>query len=271
MLFSKNKNTNEYIINLLSDAPMTGPMIVQALKKERSISKETTYRLLRGLISDEVLQKIRGLYSLNRHWLQYMQTFARSNLSNIPMFDVHNVLDFEDEDTVTYSFKNSDLMGTYWGHLGDLVMQAHDADISFYIFHPHEWLIHARIASETFFLKQFEDNHRIIFFNIGGNEILDKKFKKDWKSKYRKINTGVSIGTKKNRYINVIGDFIFEVTTSAGFEDLIGGFFKKHTEVTDTNREELNEIINMKYKTKLNFSRNKKKAEQWRKRLGRNF
>lgn len=275
MLFSEYKKTlSDYIIELLDKGPLSGAELVARILNTTNTSKESIYRVLRQLLKQEVINKAHKKYSLNRHWIQHMHAFSLRHTQNIHAFDAHGVMEFEDGDSITYQFKNPDLMGIYWGHLGDYVLDKYSGEnlLPLYVYHPHEWLIHARTKSETHFLERLSRDKRTTFFSIGGKTQLDKQFKKDWSNQYRKININVKIsGLKPNRYINVIGDFIFEVRTTVAFEQAIDDFFNQQKTINKNNQQGLKKIVHDKYQTKLIFSRNKKRANKLRRQLSKDF
>ena len=89
-----------------------------------------------------------------------MREFSLRHTSNPHHIDTHHVLQFEDGDSITYQFKNPNLMGIYWGHIYDYIMDIHPRDIPIIIYHPHEWLIHTRKISEQYVLQRFEKDKK---------------------------------------------------------------------------------------------------------------
>lgn len=273
MLFSQQqKSLSDHIIYNLGKEPLSGTALVERLTSITKTSKESVYRTLRELLKQEVINKAKKKYSLNRHWIQKMREFSLQHTAKTHTVDTHNVLQFDDGDSITYEFKSADLMGIYWGHLYDYVTDIHPSNIPILIYHPHEWLIHARKTSEEYVLNRVNKDKKLVLFSIGGNTELDRKFKKDWSSNYLKINTNITVtGLKSNRYINVLGDFIFEVRTTIAFEEAIDVFFQENKGINKSNIKELQQIVHDKYKTKLIFSRNKKRAQLLRKKLSKDF
>ncbi len=266
MLFSRNTSVTveELIIETLGARALSGPMLFERIKQRLpKTPKESYYRILRSLLKQEVITKYGKMFSVNRHWLHQLYRFSKPQIE-FGKNSKLSVLSFEDGDTITYKFKTPNLMGIYWAHLYDTVFQFHYPEIPILVFHPHEWLIHARVESETFFLKRFSEDGKRCLFSIGGITELDKEFKKKWSSKYLEIATGASYGLKNTEYLNVLGDFIFKVTVSARFAKDIDTFFKKYKTVDDENRQELIDLCNRSDAVKMVFTRSKKEADKWR-------
>ncbi len=267
-----SKGLEETIIEELHKKSQSGPKLLELIENDKvKTSKETFYRILRKLLKEEVITKQANIYEVNRHWLQKLYRFSKKYTEKREEATVDNLLYFKEGDKISYKFKNPNLMGIYWAHTYDMVFEKHDPNIPILVFHPHEWLIHTRTASETFFLNRFTEDKKIAFFTLAGNTNLDKEFKKVWTGKFLQINTGVDYGLKNNEYINVLGDFIFKVTMSKKFGNDIEKFFNKHNIINPENLSELANICNRNDPSKMVFTRSKKEADKWRSKYKKYF
>ncbi len=272
MLLAQNgdKKIEEYIVELLHTNEIEGPTLLSELiKKDSSISKETFYRILRKLIEEEVVTKQKKVYTLNRQWLQKVHHFSKKYID--PNENTHEIFSLEDGDKITYKFKNPILMGIFWTHAYNPIFNRHDAKTPILVFHPHEWLIHARTESELFFLSRFKDDKKPVFFALGSTSPLDTEFKKIYSDKYRQIGTGINYGLGKTEYINVVGDYTFKVSTSKQFGEDIDLFFKKYAKITPENKLELEKICNRKDSTKITIIRSKKESTKWHAKFKKHF
>lgn len=267
-----DKKIEEVIIELLHIKEAVGPtLLIEAQKKDVSITKETFYRVVRKLLVDEVLNKQNKTYQLNRYWLQRIYRFSKKHIETNQGIDANNILSFEEGDKISYKFKNPNLMGIYWAHTYDMIFEKHNPKSPILIFHPHEWLIHTRTDSETFFLNRFNEDRKLAFFAIGGKHNLDKNFKNTWENKYLQIGIGIDYGLKKTEYINVLGDFIFKVSVSKKFSEDLEAFFKQNPDITPENQLELERLCNRKDASKMVFTRSKKEADKWRSKFNKYF
>ena len=274
MLLSRNteQKTEEFIVELLHNNESVGPTLFKEIQqKDPTVSKETFYRILRRLTNDEVVTKQSRVYQLNRHWLQRIYRFSKKSIETNRGIENGNILSFEEGDKISYKFKNPNLMGIYWAHTYDMVFEKHNPKIPILIYHPHEWLIHSRVDSETFFLNRFPEDKKIVFFAIGGNTNIDKKFKKDWDNTFRQIGTGINLGFKNTEYVNVLGDFIFKISVSKKFSEDLEAFFNRNKEITFQNKTELEYLCNRKDTTKMTLIRSKSQAEKMRIKFSKSF
>lgn len=265
------KGLEEIIIETLRDGGVTGPTLLIAVSQKTHTSKESFYRALRALLKKEVINKHNAMYQLNRHWLQQVYRFSKSHIEENKNTDTDNILSFKEGDKITYKFNTPNDMGIYWAHTYDMIFEHHDPKEPILIFHPHEWLIHTRVSSESFFLSRFEEDKKLVFFAIGGKTEFDKEFKKKWESNFRQIGVGISYNSKKIEYINVLGDYIFKVSLSSKFNNDLELFFKTHREVTLQNKAELEKLCSRKDNVKMVFTRSKKEAAIWRTKFSKHF
>lgn len=272
MLFADKTRIDEYIIEVLDRGSLVGPALFEKIiNKNKNISKQALYKSLRKLQKNEVINKIGTHYSLNRTWLRKIYDFGKRHIHEVEKIEVTNILDFEDGDSVTYKFKNPFSVDITLGHLFDIIFDSLKEKQVVLNYHPHEWLILSRTETEKYWLNRFSHDKKMMLFNIGGNTVLDKKFKKDFQTEYVKINTGLSYTLKSNQYLSVVGDYVFEITTDPEFEKRVDRFFQEHTEIDDLAQKQINAISKQKYKSKLKLSKNKKKADMWRKKFKKDF
>lgn len=273
MIFAEKTRLEEYIIELLDEGSLDGPNILTALSNRynKKTTKQAVYKSLRKLRDEEVINKTGNNYSLNRVWLQKIREFTDRHTTKTDSIDTMNILDFEDGDSVTYRFKSPFLLDITWGHLYDIVYEGADQKQAMLNHHPHEWLMISRTETEKFWLEQINKRKKIMLFTLSSKTPLDKKFQKDWASEYIKINVGESYGLKPNQYLSVIGDYIFEITTDPEFEKRVDTFFNEHDYIDDMAQKQINAISKQKYKSKLKLSKNKKKADAWRRKYKQDF
>jgi hypothetical protein len=273
MIFAEKTRIEEYVIELLDEGSLGGTDVFKSLQQLYSllVTKQAVYKSLRKLLKEEVINKTGNNYSLNRVWLQRVRAFTDRHTEETNRIDAMNILGFEDGDSVTYRFKNPFLMDITWGHLYDIVHEQADQKQIMLNHHPHEWLMISRKETESYAFNKFNKDKKIVFFTISGKTPLDRKFQKDWSSEYVKINLGESYGLQPNQYISVIGGYIFEITTDPEFEKRVDDFFNKNDYIDEAAQKQINAISKQKYKSKLKLSKNKKKADAWRRKYKQDF
>ena len=273
MIFGEKTRTEDMVVEILDKGSLSGPVLLGKIKWlfRPSLTKQALYSVLRKLQKNEVINKTGTQYSLNRVWLQKIHKLSLRHIKDTKNIDTAHVLDFEDGDSVTYKFKNPFLMDITWGHLYDILYEVNEPYQVMLNHHPHEWLMLSRTETERYWLNRFKEDKKMMLFSISGNSPLDKKFQKKYSSEHIKINLGKSYGLKPNQYLSVVGDYIFEITTDLNFEEKVHNFFNEHDYIDETAQKQINAISKQKYKSKLKLTKNKKKADAWRRKYKQNF
>lgn len=271
MILGKPTTTEEYIIEILGERPLRGPALNAAVNQQKGeTTKQAVYAALRNLIDQEIVTKTGTVYTLNRVWLQKLHSFSRQHIDVATQKQHQTILDFQDGDSVTYKFKDPNAMDVMWGHLYDLVYDVSDQYQVIVNHHPHEWLILARTETEQYWLRRFEDDKKLLLFNIGGNTPIDKQFKSEYQSDFIKINNGVDYGLRPNEYLAVVGDYVFNISVEHAFEQAVDELFQASASVADI-KAPIRELAKQKYTSKLKLSKNSKKAIKWRQTFANDY
>ncbi len=272
MIFGDKTHLEEYIVELLDKGPASGPALLERLDRvHEPITKQAMYKALRKLLKAEVVSKQKSKYVLNRYWLQKIREFSERHTREATLVDANNILNFENGDSVTYVLKSPYLMDVTWSHLYDILYDASPKHHVMLNYHPHEWLYLSRPETERLWLNRFVQDQKIMCFTIGGTSFLDRKFQKEFSSDFVKINLGETYGLRHNQYLAVQGDYIFEITTDEEFERKVHKLFEQFDSESKVEQAKIHELSKLKYKSKLKLSKNKKKADAWRKKFKNDY
>lgn len=72
-------------------------------------------------------------------------------------------------------------------------------------------------------------------------------------------------------YINVIGDYVFIITTEKVFGEKLEKIFQESKTMTPAALSEIKELTEKNYKTKLVLMKSKKEASKWKKKFKKYF
>lgn len=273
MIFGHKTFIDEYIVEILDAGPATGPALLAALAKTHvpPPTKQAVYKALRKLMGEEVVGKQGAQYVLSRYWLQRIRQFLHRHLTEPERADVNNLLDFEDGDSVTYTFKSPSLLDSAWAHMYDIAYEANPTEHVMLNYHPHEWLILSRPETERLWLGRFAQDKKMMLFGIGGSTFLDRRFQREFGSEYVKINLNETYGLKSNQYLAVVGDYVFEITTDEKFEKRINELFIDVKSAEEINQKQIAALSKLAYRSKLKLSKSKRKADMWRTKFKQDF
>jgi hypothetical protein len=102
--------------------------------------------------------------------------------------------------------------------------------------------------------------------------VLDKMVSKEFDGKITQYHTTNEVlFEKRNYYLHVLGDFLIEAWLDENVARKIDRFYETTKTWNDEARSVLQKIISEEGKNKLVISRNAKRAEKFKKMLGKYF
>ncbi len=272
MYFLKPEKLDESIIHILLKGETSTPLLLQSV---REMGKQTTkqgfYAALRKLKKEDIVITYKKKASLNTTWLKDMQEkFTITQASYTSGNTASDFLSLEDKESVTYNFSTIKNMDTFWGHTWNILTSTIPNTEPLYIYDPHYWFYIARQQLERKFQKEITENKRQYLMTVAGKTALDKIIKKDFNNSYLQYNLG-EIFTNKNYYVTIIGDYIAEAYLDPKVSEKIRAIFEQNTAITPQVVSQLQEILEMKVKSKIKISRNKARSDKLKRKLSKNF
>ena len=272
MIFPKH-NLESVIIESLQKGPISTANLLELLREKRpKTTKQGMYAVLRKLIRAEIALKHKQQISLNVVWLSKLESFISlaghfyTSTSRSGSF-----LGLADGDKIKYEFQNPNVTDAFWIHVLFLLVEAHPGT-PWFGYNPHDWFFLARPESERAFRDFIVKNGGQYLMVVGSTYPLDAIIRKEFDDKYSQYFMRKSpLFPKNNYYINIIGDYIIEVWLDTAQAKEIENLYASVTEVNEDVGEKLRNIIASKGKTKLIVSRNRKKAEKFRRMLSKPF
>lgn len=276
-IFGEN-NIKSLILEILSKGPREG---VDLIKQIQSVRKGTTkqgvYKALRALIKDRVVVKHRKNLMLNQIWLNKMNNFVeqtdKNYLTGQKARDNTDTLDFMKEgDKISYIFKSYDALDRFHSHIFSLIIKKTDPQSPLYAYNPHEWFILKTNLKENedYLFDWLRERDKQLYFTIGHENILDKKFRKDYSSEEFEIAIDVNTNYPENLYINVIGNYVIEMKNDKQFAEKLHMIYE-NSENQDEASEKIKSLLKTKHKIKMVLSYNSQKAKKIKAKLRKNF
>jgi DNA-binding Lrp family transcriptional regulator len=261
------------IIQNLQQGALPSADLVSNIAKELEVSKQAVYKELRRLKRKEVVVAHGKILSLSVLWLQKMASFfmeAQRLYSGEATSEPY--LEMEDGDSLVYRFANPNTMDSFWGHAVLILSEKVKVGDYIYLYNPHEWFLAARPESELEIFRLIHESNKNLIIYVSGDTPLDKKIGKMLIYESQQyFSGGGHLFPKENYYINIFDDFVIEAWIDPGTAKKIDKFFEEEIEVTPHGMDELQDIISQKGKNKFKISRNKRKAEQLKRKIGKYF
>ena len=237
-------------------------------------TKQGIYRVLRKLRDEEKIVIHGKSVSLNLHWIKKMnEFFSLAQFYYSPkVASSDSFLNVTEKDRIVYFFKNLNLLDSFWSHAFHMFTEISNSKEPIFVYNPHEWFAYARQETEQTLFKTINEKTRQVLITVAHSDSLDRELKKKLRGDFIQYNIAdKKIFEKPNYYFNTFGDYLIEVFIDQTISKQIDKFFKKTKFFDDKANKELLEIVSKSGKNKLIISRNKKKAEKYKKTLSKNF
>lgn len=272
-------NTIKYmILTALSEGPKTSVDLIDEIKNKRpGATKQGVYKALRSLLQSENVVKYRKSLVLNQLWLNKIGAFLRQTnknyLVNKRSKKSHDSIDWMQEGSkLSLAFKSYEVHDKFYSHLFSLIIQKTDPRSPIYVYNPHEWFILGvnLKKNEDYLFNWLGEIGRQLYFTVGYNTSLDKKFREKYESDEIQIALDEKMKFPKNYSVNVIGNYIAESRSDMGFAENIHNIYE-NTANYDEAGESVRKLLQKKYKLKMIISYNPERAKKLKDKLAKNF
>lgn len=274
MYFLNPEKIDEYIVsNLLGGEVSTTNLLVRLrrIRPLKDITKQGFYAAVRKLKKEDIVIVYKKNISLNTVWLSNMEDkFKQSKTLHTSPDSPADFLSLEDKESVSYTFGTIKNMDTFWGHTWNVIMGQTPNTEPIYIYDPHYWFYIARKDLEQHYHKKIVAEKRQFLMTVGGNTVLDKLVKKDFKAPYMQYNFQ-KMFPNDNYYMTILGDYIVESHLDDKAVKSIGSLFNSHTTINRELTEQLEKILTLKLPSRIKITRNRAKAMKLKKRFDRDF
>ncbi|MFO0743742.1 MAG: hypothetical protein U0469_01680 [Candidatus Paceibacterota bacterium] len=272
---NKDKSIEELVLEFLQKGSISSVNLIKEISKERkSSTKQGVYRVLRKLAKEEKIIIHNKNVSLNLHYIKKMNNFY--NLAQyyyLPQIsNYNNFLGLVEKEKIIYKFKDLNQLDSFWTHVFYMLNEIIDSKNPIYFYNPHNWFTYVRKDTDEGVIHSTKNKSRQIFLTVSHDDYLDRKAKNILGNEYYQFNIDTKFSIKKdNYYVCVIGDYITEIYIDKNITKEIDKFFIEAKDFRDTEKNILEKIISQRSNNKLIISRSKKKAEELKKILGKDF
>jgi hypothetical protein len=273
MIYSVEQTPTDIVIQALVGQSLKATEILDQLEQQQiKLSRQGLYDILRKLVSAEVVVKNGLKYSLNLMWTErIMSEFQRT--SDPDAHHLQYLYQIPDKSSVTFTFNNPANADRFWNHVFVTLEKLHPPMVPLTTYFPHQWLYLSREQTEKYYFEIInKDTNHPVYYLIGGNTALDKKFKHDVSGKNIKVNLDqkMRLYHRADRHLTIQGNFIEELIVEKKFTNKVNKVYLNNTE-TNSAQEQLLEILKEPYKTKLKVTHNRNLANKLRKQLTKDF
>jgi hypothetical protein len=263
MLYTKNNELEDIIIELLVGTRASMKCLHERLKKERGIhvSLRAVYKTVTTLKESGVIVKAGKEVFINREWLQQLQ---KKLTQNRPLFEI------AEGERIVYFFNSSAQMDSFWKTFVDS-LSVRDPRYPVYFYNPHAiWiLIPERVKSELAYYASFASEQKYGFYVIGGTTPLDKEMRRTVESAYLQIDLSCVPSFTRKDHITVFAHYVITVSIPLRLGEQIDQLYMCG-DVKNT-KQEIQALITKPFRAKVTIEYNTLKAKRLRKKLSKNF
>lgn len=268
MLLSTNPDIKETIISLLAKGSIDSTELQKQVEEKKKVTKQGFYKALRELQTEEVVVKNKQLVVLSNLWINKLQSFVTQVDEQYKQSS--DFIALQEGETITYHFKTLESLDLFWMHQFFLIAkQFPNEPILFY--NPHEFWSLFRYHEQELLYRWIGEYKRTTYFVIGDTTPLDKETTQYVAPFGLQMYYTNDTGLQNNYFSSVIGDYVIDTVLDANTSNAIDKLYKKYPKWSEETRAELSEILTRLKRSKVVIYRNKKKAEQLRKKLMKYF
>jgi hypothetical protein len=265
MLLSAKPDIKETIISLLATGSVDSTDLQKQVSEQKRITKQGFYKALRELITEEVVVKNKQLVALNNFWVNKMQIFIASIDKHYQSED--SFLNLEDGESLVYHFKSLASLDILWMHYFYIIAKKESTE-PFLFYNAHEFWSLFRYTEEAAMYEWVQKSGRKSYGVIGGSTPMDRATTEYIKKQYGfQIAYEPTMSYPKNYFTSIIGDYILDTILDMNTANAIDLLYKNNSEWNEGVAKQLSAILSNLKRSKVVIYRNKKKAEQLRKKL----
>ena len=259
MLFGTHENLEDRIIRLLLEKAQT----VKSLRKSLgSVTIQGIYRILRNLLTEEIVIKQSNEYSLNEDWRRNIA----SHFSQVP-----DPVTLSEGDSIRMNFNSLLTLALQWKNIAFPLQDIH-APFPVFDYNPHyiwAYLGERRKESETYYYEWFEKHNVSFFLALGGKTICDIETMNDMGNYSDNIVAGVPLFPNNICKI-AIADYVITTRISTKFANEIEQIYKKSTTLKEL-KQSLFTLAHAKNSMSIIVERSKNKTKKLRKKISKSF
>jgi hypothetical protein len=205
---------------------------------------------------------------LNNFWVNKLQSFVSSIDSEYQKED--SFLGLEEGESLVYHFKNLASLDVLWMHYFYIIAKKEPTE-PIILYNKHEFWSLFRFAEEKAMYEWINNNKRKGYQIVGSDTPLDRSTTSYMKQHGLEIAYEPNPPFNSNYFTAVIGDYLLDTILDMNTANEIDRLYKNNSEWNEGVAKQLKAILGNLKRSKVVIYRNKKKAEQLRKKLMKYF
>lgn len=272
MNLARPNTLEESIISALAEGEISTTELREKVSGSRKhLTKQGFYASLRKLRAEEVVVVYKSHAALNTAWIKDMERqISKMSASYISTAGSSDILALADKESISFVFTNTRHLDTFWGHIQSQIVARTPISEPIYSYDPHYWFYIARRETEARLVNDIVASGRQFLMTVGGMQPLDKKIQSDFDSDERQYHLE-ALFPRKEYYVTVIDDYITEVTIDPRLAAQIEDIYARTEHLDELVERNFARLLVIKAHHRIKIQRNKRKAAELKRKLGKNF
>ncbi|NTW46410.1 MAG: hypothetical protein HGB18_05210 [Candidatus Moranbacteria bacterium] len=272
---TEHPTIEEQILEVLRDGSVSTTELIRHVADLRTgVTKQGVYKALRKLKEEEKVVVAGKTVSLNLEWIHDMRDFFDSaERRYASKASAMGLLGVGEREKVVYFFRSLNQLDSFWGgNAFRIFSDGMDSDEPIFVYNPHEWFFYLRPETEQSLLRSMSKRTRQVLITVTHNDPLDRKLKAEFDGERFQYHISAKrISEKDNYYFNIFGDYLIEVLIDERIAKRIDEFYKRTKVFDEAARREVSTIASEIGRHKLIITKNRRRAEKYKKTLGKDF
>ena len=271
----QTKNIEKAIIEALEPGPTGKADLIKGISHKTGVTAQGVYKSLRKLKKEEVVTIHNKMVSLSFIWIEgqisryskIAQTYQTPGRENY-------FLQLKPGEHITFKFRTLRELDLFWAHTFILLEAQVSKEIPMYAIVPHDWFSYARPDSDMVWTKKLEESSRPQGVVITHPLSFDKEVVIGRKSKSKSLEFVFNenpFGQDESKYVNVIGQWIFEAQINNTTNQKLISCIKNHPKDNKHIADELEKILDLTGTNTLKIFRSPRRVEAMTRKLKKYF
>ncbi len=270
MLLTEKSAIAEEIVLQLSHGGMKSSDLLKQIQTTQSVTRQGFYKSLAELVRQEVVVKNKQLVILNNTWVNKLHGFVETVDTHYQTTSSQgSFLSLREGESLVYHFKSIDSLDALWMHYFFLIAKKEEQPVI--LFTQHEWFSLCRPEAENFMYTWLKNHKRQGYSIVGSDTRLDRATTAYIKNEYMQIAYETKPLFRRNFYTTVIGPYLINTIIDTATATAIDELYANQTISNEDATVVLNGILENMKRSKIVIMRNKKRAEQVRRKLMKYF
>lgn len=251
------------LIYLLRSGPWKKSDLIVAASEKTKTTPQGVYRALRKLRSKDVITTQRKVVSLSLSWIDEQLNTYKKTMKNYEEKARNNTfLKLKPGKSAMFKFHTLQELDTFWVDTFLLAELQTASNVPVYAVIPHDWFAYLRPSTNRAWARRLKSKrHQGIVLTHALP--FDRQVSKEREAKELEFVFNQNpLKLDEQKYINIIGSWIFEATIDFKANSLLVNWMKNHSKIAKNDQSELDVLLKLPGNYQLKITNSFKRAKK---------